>query len=188
MKYIKYFLVVIFLSLVLFFAHYTLPSKDIVTIVGTEVVRTEVGNTPLFWVRGGTGETLNRDIRFINGIKFGTDSERVYRNEDTGWRWPPYLKFDSGDIQAQAQRLAGNNAERVLINHYGIRSRTFSIYPNVTSIRELNPGETKPLNWLRYIGFGALVVLLLVFWRLWRLFSLWIVDRYQGLKFRIFGK
>ena len=188
MKYIKYFLVVVFLLIVFLFVHYTLPSKDIVRIVGTEVVRTEVGSNPIFWVRGGTGDTLNRDIRFINGAEFGTEKDKVYRNEDTGWRWPPYLKFDSGDIQAQAQRLAGENVERVLINHYGIRSRTFSIYPNVTSIRELNPGETEPLNWLRYIGFGIVIVLLLVFWRLWRLCSLWMVDRYQGIKFRILKK
>ena len=188
MKYIKYFLIAVFLAIVFLFAHYTLPSKDIVRIVGTEVVRTEVGTKPIFWVRGGTGETLNRDIRFINGVEFGTDSDRVYRNEDTGWRWPPYLKFDSGDIQAQAQRLAGENIDRVLINHYGIRNRTLSIYPNVTSIRELRPGETKPFNWLRYIGFGIVIVLLLVCWRLWRLFSLWTVDRYQSIKFKVLKK
>ena len=188
MKYIKYFLTFVILSIVFFLTHYTLPSKDVVTIVGTEVVRTEVGTNPVFWVRGGTGDTLNRDIRFINGVNFGTDQERVYRNEDTGWRWPPYLKFDSGDIQAQAQRLAGDGIERVLVNHYGIRSRTFSIYPNVTSIRELRPGETKPLNWFRYFGIGIVIILLLVIWRLWRLFSIWVVDRFYGLKFRLLKK
>ncbi len=188
MKYLKLILISAFLTIILFFAHYTLPSKDVVRIVGTEVVRTEVGSNPVFWVRGGTGETLNRDIRFINGVNFGSESERVYRNEDTGWRWPPYFKFDSGDIQAQAQSFAGRSVERVLVNHYGIRNRTLSIYPNVTSVRELGPGETKPLNWLRYIGFGFAIVLLLVVWRLWRLFSIWVVDRFHDLKFKILKK
>ncbi len=187
MKYIKYFLRFLTLVVVFGLAHYTLRSQDVVQVVGTEVVRTEVGTNPLFWVSGGTGETGNKDVRFINAILVN-EKPMVYRNEDTGWGWPPYFKFNSGDLQAEAQKMAEQEAGWVRINHYGIRNRTFSIYPNVTSIRPISSPDDAPTNWIRIVGFVTIGVTILVIWRLWRYFTLWIRDRSHALRFRVFRK
>ncbi len=31
---------------------------------------------------------------------------RVFRNEDAGWGWPPYLKFNSAVFTAESQEFA----------------------------------------------------------------------------------
>ena len=72
-------------------------------------------------LRDGAQPGATRDVRFINAVT-ETGATRVYRNEDTGWGFPPYLKFDSADITAQSQDLAGRNAW-VLVEHYGWRIR-----------------------------------------------------------------
>ena len=79
--------------------HYWLPDREIVRIVGTEVKRVDVESGAPFWDRAdiGTNEEATRDVRFINAEKKNGRS-MVFRNEDTGWGWPPYLKFDSGDV------------------------------------------------------------------------------------------
>ena len=38
---------------------------------------------------------------FIQTIK-KNGKPMVYRNEDTGWGWPPYFKFDTANLQADA--------------------------------------------------------------------------------------
>ena len=167
------------------FLDYTLPSIDVVKIVGTEVVRTEVPDRAFFWVNraptpDGTG---NRDIRFINSV-FPNERSRVYRNEDTGWRWPPYFKFDSGNLQAEAQRFVGGDSWAV-VRHYGWRLTTLSIYPNALSIRDAASPSDVGLNWLRYLLFAAAIVLALMVWRLLVMLREWVVDRIQAVRARL---
>ena len=92
--------ILLFLAVALFL-HYSLPSRDIVRIVGTDVVRTDVEGRD---AQGNT-ITVSRDVRFINA-KWPDGRDRVYRNEDTGWGWPPYFKFDTADLAAETRRAA----------------------------------------------------------------------------------
>ncbi len=92
-------------------------------------------------------ELVTRDIRLISTVKRKTfllgfiprEAEKVmvYRNEDTGWIWPPYFKFDSSDLQAEAQANISTpeNEQWVVMTHYGWRNRFFTIYPNAIGIR-----------------------------------------------------
>ena len=96
---------------------------------------------------------------------------RIFRNADTGWGWPPYFKFDSGNLLAQANNLAAEDPPPlVLVRYYGFRIPLFSMVPNAVSMRTLEPGED-PLP-LFNLAFGtahaALVVWLVLRIRRWR--------------------
>ncbi|MDE0533933.1 MAG: DUF1523 family protein [Albidovulum sp.] len=165
------------LLLVIALLDYTLPAKDAVKIVGTEVVRTDVGSGSIFWAGGGANADAsgNRDVRFINSVR-DSGAPRVYRNEDTGWGWPPYLKFDSGDLQADAQIMA-NTEKWVKVTHYGWRNTVLSIYPNAVSISEIEGPDALGYNWFRIVSLACLAVLALLAWRLWNRIRDWIADR-----------
>ena len=183
MKILKISFRIIILALYALVIDYNLPSYDVVRVAGTEVVRTDVGNRAFFWGSGGSGssETGNRDVRFINTV-FPDEKPRVFRNEDTGFGWPPYFKYNSGDLQAKAQNMAG---EWAAVRHYGWRITTFSIYPNAVSIRLLASPDASITNWVRIIGIVFLCFLALAVWRLWYLFRLWVREKIQVIRHRI---
>lgn len=100
---------------------YSLPRTVVVNITGTEVKR-------------GIGG-IGGDVRYV----LAQDSSQealIFRNEDTGWGFPPYLKFDSGTIAAKANNFAKENvSETVLVRYYGFRIPMFSAFPNVVSLK-----------------------------------------------------
>ncbi len=138
-----------FFIIVLFF-HYTLPSRDIVQIVGTDIKRTDLKKD---------STKLNRDVRLINAKRYNGDVI-VYRNEDTGWGWPPYFKFDSSNLAAEAQALAREEEKWVAVEHYGWRIKVFSMFPNTLNIEVVDGPDTKLFPWFNII---ILTVLTLVF-------------------------
>jgi hypothetical protein len=83
----------------------------------------------------------------------------MFRNEDTGWGWPPYFKFDSGDLAAQANNLATEaRNETVLVSYYGFRIRMLSMFPNLLSMRVVPP-DHDPIPWLTlFVVFLHLVL------------------------------
>jgi hypothetical protein len=107
---------IIFLSLVFLliaaFLHYTLPQRDVVRIVNVESRLTEVsGLNGWFYAQRDSGtaqSTGMRDIRLISTIR-PDGRPLVFRNEDTGVLWPPYFKFDSEDLQAEAANLTSSS-------------------------------------------------------------------------------
>ena len=171
---------IVIVAIYVVFLNYTLPSIDMVTVVGTEVVRTDVSNRSFFW--SSTGDSAdpagNRDIRFIN-TAFEDGTPRVFRNEDTGWGWPPYFKFDSGDVQADAQL---STQKRVAVRHYGWRSTLLSIYPNAISVWPVESPEDDPVNWIGIIGYVLAALLAVMVWRLWTMFKLRVSDRFDWLR------
>lgn len=190
MRYVKFAIRVFIVLFVLAFLDYTLPSRDIVKVVGTEVVRTDVGNS-LFWASSGQVVTTttttpttptpnNRDIRFINSIK-SNGNARVYRNEDTGWGWPPYFKFSSGNLQAEAQQLVDQD-QWVAVTHYGWRMTLISIYPNAMSIEAVAGPQITLIPWTRIIFAILLIILGIVLWRLWVHIREWFTDKFDRIK------
>ena len=145
------------------FLHYTLPGRDVVKIVGTDVKRMDVGRYALFWANAdaGTQQVSTRDVRFINTEK-PAGGVRVYRNEDTDWSWPPYFKFDSGNVTAEAQALAQRGDVWVAVTHYGVRIKLFSIFPNIVSIKEVSGPDVYLIPWFRIV-FAILLIALLLF-------------------------
>lgn len=174
MGYIKWFFLITVWTVFAGFLHYTLPQYDVVRIVGTFEKRMELGGwTNVFWsTPDSQAEVLaNRDVQFIESFSGGDDAI-VFRNEDTGWNWPPYFKFDTANLHAEANNAIStkDDPEWVAILHYGWRNQYLSIFPNAISITPVAGPEDKPLNWLSPL---ILILLAAVFWGIyvrWRRF------------------
>lgn len=182
MKRFKTIARVIALLIVGGFFHYVLPQHDIVKVTSTEIIRTDFsGLNRIFYAQADSGgaELLTRDLRLINTQKENTfllgfvprdsTSVMVYRNEDTGWIWPPYFKFDSADLQAEAADLARGDAWAV-ITHYGWRVRWASIYPNAVGIRTIAGPDVRIIPWFNIFFFIFLMVAAGFIRAMWRQF------------------
>jgi Protein of unknown function (DUF1523) len=170
-------LAVPFLILALLFTHYTLPSRDVVRIVGTDVKRMDIGTTSWFWAEpdAGTNQSSTRDVRFINAV-WPDGSPRVYRNEDTNWNWPPYLKFDSGNLVAQSQALAQETDVWVAVTHYGWRVELLSIFPNVVKIKRVAGPDAFLIPWFNIVFLLFIALIVYLVWSVWRKFKAKNVD------------
>ncbi len=174
MRYVLWTLFGLVLLTILSVLHYTLPQYDVVRVVNTEVRRVDFGANSIFWGTAGSGDavgTVNRDIFFIEGIR-PSGRPIVYRNEDTGWGWPPYFKFDSANLQAIARDLVSSQADPrwVAVRHYGWRNEWFSIFPNATSIRQVPGPDARIVNWFNIVFFVVLALILFWIWRVWHRF------------------
>lgn len=155
------------------FLHYSLPQRDIVQVVGTEVKRMDINNRTWFWASEDAGTNLEgtRDVRFIN-TELTNGKVMVYRNEDTNWSWPPYLKFDSSNLTAEAQSLAKSNAEEwVAVTHYGWRIQLFSMFPNAVKIKPVAGPDTLLIPWFNIVFLLVLFLCAVWIWRIINRFS-----------------
>ncbi len=172
----------LFVVLALALLHYVLPQHDVARITSTEVIRMDFSSfNRVFYAQSDSAaaEHETRDVRLINTqrkksfllgfIRRDAEGVMVYRNEDTGWIWPPYLKFDSSDLQAVASSsMSAPGLERwVVITHYGWRNRFLSIYPNAVGIRPVDDPEVVTVPWFNIFFFVFLALgyfLLRVMW------------------------
>ncbi|QUJ76417.1 DUF1523 family protein [Sulfitobacter albidus] len=157
------------------FFHYTLPQVDIVRITDTYEKRQDFGENSIFWAQAdvGTDGTLaNRDVFFIQTRRAGGDV-MVYRNEDTGWGWPPYFKFDTSNLQAEASDLRSLEADAryVALKHYGWRNEFLTIFPNAISVRPVaGPDAAKGIPWTNIIILTLFFAIVWAIWVRWRRF------------------
>ena len=170
MTYFKWATRLILALLVLGFLHYTLPQHDIVRITNSYEKRIDFGSNSWFWANGDSGNAqapVNRDVFFIETFR-SNEKPMIYRNEDTGWGWPPYFKFNTANLQARATDLIGPQADGAtqwaVIRHYGWRYEFLSIYPNATSVRPATGPDERIIPWLNIV---LLVVFFGGFWALW---------------------
>ena len=172
---VKWVLRILLAIFVLGFLHYTLPQHDIVRITGTYNRLTTVG-TENAWAYSvpdtGTAEsTTTRDIRFIEST-FEDGSVMVYRNEDTGWIWPPYFKYDSSNLQAEAGNLK-STAEApkwVVVTHYGWRFPFLSIYPNAVGVRAATGPDERIIPYVSILIIAFLLFAVFMIRRMWAQF------------------
>ncbi|UVH52757.1 DUF1523 family protein [Pseudomonas sp. CBSPBW29] len=136
---------------------YVLPQHEVVLITGGEVKRVDHDGV-INAENPADGPT--RDVYFINTEHPDTKDVMVYRNEDTGWSFPWYFKFDSADIQAKAQGYSRNAEQLALIRYYGWRIKILSVFPNVTDIEATNSREEPfPLFNTVFLSLIALVLI-----------------------------
>ncbi|WP_134014734.1 DUF1523 family protein [Litoreibacter halocynthiae] len=155
MRWVKYAIVLIFWLLVLSVLHYTMPQRDVVRVVGTFEQRIDYGENSWFWASGDSGSDVtgtNRDVLFIQTIQ-QNGKPMVYRNEDTGWGWPPYFKFDTKNLQTEAADLISTKAapQWAVLTHYGWRNEFYSIFPNAVGIRPTDDPDATLIPWLNII-------------------------------------
>ena len=160
---IRWILKVLLALLVLAAFHYNLPQRDIVRITGTEILRKDLsGWTGMFYAAAQSGEaqTQNRDLRLINAVR-ANGKVSVYRNEDTGFNWPPYFKFDSSNLQAEAEDAVSNKEapEWYILRHYGWRNTFWSIYPNAVSLKPISGPDVRLIPWFNIVFLLVLAAL-----------------------------
>ncbi|MGO4914103.1 DUF1523 family protein [Pseudogemmobacter sp. W21_MBD1_M6] len=173
MRYVKWTFWTLLVSVVFGFFHYTLPQHDIGRIVGTENRRIDFGENSIFWASPdvGTAPGANRDVFFIQTI--GKNGKpMVYRNEDTGWGWPPYFKLDSSNLQTEAQSMVSSDAapKWVSITHYGWRNEFFTIFPNAVAVKQVAGPDVRIIPWVNIVILTLLAVLLFMLRRMWMQF------------------
>ncbi|MGB0959360.1 MAG: DUF1523 family protein [Halocynthiibacter sp.] len=151
--------------------HYSLPQHDVVRITGTEIIRQDFSGLNRFFYAqqdSGTSNVANRDLRLINSA-YDNNKPMVFRNEDTGFGWPFFFKFDSSNIHAVAEDLKSTREapQWVVIRHYGWRNEFLSIYPNVTSMWAVDGPDVRIIPWFKIIFFFLLLTFLGWLRRLW---------------------
>ena len=138
----------------------------------------DFGENSIFWASadtGNVGSAVNRDIFFIQTKLANSGEVMVYRNEDTGWGWPPYFKFDTTNLQAEASDLksVAEAPQYAMIKHYGWRNEFLSIFPNAISVEVVDgPDASKGwpiLNILILTLFAAVSYFIFIRWRRFRM-------------------
>ncbi len=160
--------------------HYTLPQRDIVRITDTEIIRQDFsGWNRIFYAQGDSGnaQVASRDLRLINTV-LASGEVMVYRNEDTGFGWPPYFKLDSADLQAEASNLVSTGADPqwVAMTHYGWRSRFLTTYPNAVSVTPVAGPDVQLFPWLNIVILLVLALIIFMAWRIWERFEDRVID------------
>ncbi|WP_372893107.1 DUF1523 family protein [Rhodosalinus sp.] len=174
MVYVKWGVILAFWGVVAAVLHYTLPQHDIVRITDTYETRVDYGDNALFWASESSGMATGvqgRDVFFIQ-TRRGNGRPMIYRNEDTGWGWPPYFKFDSANLQADAADLKSTQDDPrwVVVRHYGWRNEFMSIYPNAVDVRLADGPEEQIIPWVNIVILTLLVALGWAVWVRWRRF------------------
>lgn len=180
MTYVRWTIRIVILLIVGSFLHYTLPQRDIVRVVNTYEERQDFGGwNSIFWngPSAGTVDAPNRDVLFIQTVKANGET-MVYRNEDTGWGWPPYFKFDTADLQTEAADAvsAKDEPEWYAMRHYGWRNTLITIYPNALSMKPVAGPDTRLIPWFNIVFLTLLLIILLSIWRIWRNFRIARID------------
>ncbi len=166
MKFLRRLIILIIVLLAGAALHYNLPQRDIVQIVGTDVKRIDIKKGSFGWGRpdAGTDQFDTRDVRFINAVR-ANGKPSVYRNEDTDWGWPPYFKFDTGNLTAQAQNIAKEQGTWVAVRHYGWRIPLWSIYPNAVSVKRIEGPNVRLIPVFNIVFLGILALILFSIFR-----------------------
>ncbi len=165
--------------------HYALPQHDIVRVVNTYQERQDLNDwTRIFWARPDdqSATLVNRDVQFIQTVKkktflFGfvprdTTEVMVYRNEDTGWSWPFYFKFDTASLQTEADDLRSTPEQPkwAVMTHYGWRNEYFSAFPNAIAIRPVEGPDVRIIPWFNIFFFGFLIAAIVFVRAMWMQF------------------
>ena len=171
MKYVTWSIRILLALLLLALLDFYLPAKDVVRIVDTDVKRMNVVSRDFVEEDAVNSSIITRDVRFINTV-WPDGKPRVYRNEETGWGFPFYFKFDSGNLQteAQDQRSTADAPNWVIVTHYGWRIEIFSMFPNAVHVETAPGPDHTAFSIFRIVFFFWTLVMLLALWWAWRRF------------------
>jgi len=179
---VKWSIRIALILIVAVFLNYVLPQRDIVRITGVEQISGFQTNWPLFFAQADQGTVVQEtfSLRLIQTVRkrtwlFGSidrrDQTMVYRNQDTGWIWPPFFKFDSSDLQAEAARLSQEVPPGwAIVTSYGWRIILITVYPNAISIRPIENPDVVLIPWINIIILSFLAFAVFMLRRMWMQF------------------
>jgi hypothetical protein len=180
LKNIKIVVVVLLVVAVGLFLHRNLPRTAVVQITGTDIKRVDKSGEKAKEAQKdaqGSAAVRTTDVRFINTVSRSGDV-MVFRNEDTGWGWPPYFKFNSADVTARAQSFETAEAKPwVRVRYYGWRIRMFSMFPNAVSLKEVDK-DYSHIPVFNIIVLSVLVILAFFIKRKYKA----LIERFRGRK------
>lgn len=155
---------------VILFLEYYLPSTALVQITGHEVKRMDTGRD------NASGQPITRDVRFMYAKGRNNDRDYVFRNEDTGWGWPPYMKFNSGDLAARATNIQETEpGATVLVTYYGWRITYLDMYPNMVDLDVVQADYTHiPIFNILLLAVVIALVGYGVYWFRWGRYKSWL--------------
>ena len=92
-----------------------------------------------------------------------------YRNEDTGWGWPPYFKMDSSSLNTEAKEVqsTADAPKWVAVTHYGWRIAWMSIYPNAVRVRVVEGPDVSIFPWVNIVILSLFAILAFMVRRMW---------------------
>jgi hypothetical protein len=173
LRVIKWLVVIWLIATAYSWLNFYLPHHDVVRIVGTDTKRLD--SSGVFDSEAPNLQAKNsRDVRFINTVYPGdNDVVRVFRNEDTDWSFPWYYKFDSGNLQAEAQALTSSkdNPQWVVIRSYGWRIPYLTMFPNALSMRRASGPDETIIPWFNIIFLSGCALILVWIYLLLRRFK-----------------
>lgn len=137
---------------VVVFLDFVLPRHDVVRIVNTEVKRVDRDGRSV-----GDQREAGQDVYYIYAEDIETRKPHVYRNEDTGWGFPFYFKFNSADVQAIASSVAAEKGV-ARITKYGWRFTVLSMFPNATAVKRWDPADAV-IPWFNIVLFAGVAAL-----------------------------
>lgn len=151
------------------FLAYVLPQHRVVHVDGFEVKRVD-GRAVAVTPQQQPAPVSGSDVYFIHASNPARTDVHVFRNEDTGFGFPWYLKFDAAELQGQAQLLARDDNQLVLLTYYGWRIPMLKLFPNVVDV-EAWDSTTEPWPVFNIVFLGMFAVLAgVIVWkfRSWR--------------------
>ena len=179
-KNIKVVVAVLLVVAVGLFLHRNLPRTAVVQITGTDIKRVDKsGQKAKDAQKDAQGKKMvqTTDVRFINTVS-RSGGVMVFRNEDTGWGWPPYFKFNSADVTALAQSFeTAEEKPWVRVRYYGWRIRMFSMFPNAVSLKEVDKDYTH-IPVFNIVVLSILIVLAFFIKRKYKQ----LIERFRGRK------
>lgn len=175
LRYAKFTAIAVAIFSSYLFLDYTLPRYDLVKINEIGTRRFDEDGNYIRKTTSTTGPTRDVEMIYTKAASVTKDPQTgeekvvvdpshdiVFINEDTGWGWPFYFKFETADIQSDAAYIKGLDG-LAYIESYGWRIEFFSWFGNVLSITDYEPGTTI-VNWVRYLVLSLWVALIGTIW------------------------